>query len=118
MYIIDDSIPEHPSLSRRNIGTDNHFSEIAEDVDNLQFEFILNDGTTVKNLDITSNIPLVRAVKVYILTRSEKEIRGYTDPESYEMGSIGSYKPADGYLRRLLSVTVKIRNIGHWRSYQ
>lgn len=111
MYIIDDSIPEHPSLSRRNIGTDNCFSVIAEDVDNLQFEFMLNDGSIVKNLDTVSNIPLIRAVKVYILARSDNEIRGYSDISSYDLGSVDNYKPADGYLRRLLSSTIKTRNI-------
>ena len=113
MYIIDNSIPEHPSLSRRNIGTDNSFREIAEDVDNLQFEFILRDGSIVKNLDTVSNIPHIKAVKVYILARSENEIKGYTNTSSYKMGSVGSYRPVDGYLRRLLSATVKTRNIGH-----
>ena len=111
MYIIDDSDPEHPCLGRRNIGTDNSFSVIAENVENLQFEFILSDGSIVKDLDTVSNIPLIRAVKIYILARTENEIRGYSDLRNYEMGSIVSYKPADGYLRRLLSATIKTRNI-------
>ena len=111
MYIIDDSDPGHPCLGRRNIGTDNSFSVIAENVENLQFEFILSDGSIVKDLDTVSNIPLIRAVKVYILARTENEIRGYSDLRNYEMGSIVSYKPADGYLRRLLSATIKTRNI-------
>lgn len=113
MYIIDNSIPEHPCLSRRNIGTDNSFSEIAEDVDNLQFEFVLNGGETVTNLDDVNNIPLVRAVKVFILARSENEVKGYSDKKTYDMGSVDNYKPSDGYLRRLLSATVKTRNINH-----
>ena len=112
MYIIDDSDPAHPCLSRRNIGTDNCFSVIAEDIDNLQFEFILNDGSIVKSLDTLSNIPLIRAVKVYILARSKKKIKGYSDVSTYEMGSVAGYRPADGYLRRLLSAIIKTRNIG------
>ncbi len=113
MYIIDNSDAAHPCLSRRNIGTDNSFSVIAEDVENLQFEFILNDGRIVKNLETVNNIPLIRAVKVYILARSKNEIRGYSDAGNYEMGSVEDYKPADGYLRRLLSATIKTRNIGY-----
>ena len=112
MYIIDNSDPDHPCLNRRNVGTDNSFSLIAEDVDNLQFEFLLKDGNIIKNLDNLKNIPLIRAVKVYILARSANEIKGYSDPNSYEMGSIGVFKPSDGYLRRLLSATIKTRNIG------
>ena len=112
MYIIDNSDPEHPCLGRRNIGTDNSFSMIAEDVENLQFEFILNDDTIVKNLDTVSSIPLIRAVKVYILARSKNEIKEYSDAGNYELGSVTGYKPGDGYLRRLLSSTIKTRNIG------
>lgn len=111
MYRIDNSDPDHPALTRKNLGTENHFSVIAEDIDNLQFEFILNDGSIVEDLDTVSNIPLIRAVKVYILARSENEIRGYTDPNTYEMGSV-NYNPNDRYMRRLLSSTIKIRNIG------
>lgn len=111
MYRIDNSDPDHPSLRRKNLGTENHFNVIAEDVDNLQFEFILNDGSIVNNLDTKSNIPLVRSVKVYILARSENKIKGYTDSNSYEMGSV-IYHPDDKYMRRLLSATVKTRNIG------
>ncbi len=112
MYKIDNSDPAHPSLERRNIGTDNSFTLIAQNIENLQFEFLLNDGSIVKNLDNLNDIPLIRAVKVYILARSENEIKGYSDPNSYEMGSIGVFKPSDGYLRRLLSATIKTRNIG------
>ncbi|MBN2418692.1 MAG: PilW family protein [Deltaproteobacteria bacterium] len=113
MYAIDNSDPAHPCLCRKNIGTDNSFSLIAEDAENLQLEFILNDGSTVKNLDNLGNIPLVRAAKVYLLARSENEIRGYSDTGSYEMGSAGELKPSDGYIRRMLSATVKTRNSGH-----
>jgi type II secretory pathway pseudopilin PulG len=112
MYMIDNSDPAHPSLSKRNLGTDNSFSLVAEDVDNLQFEFILKDGSTVKNLDTLNNIPLIRAVKVYILARSENTINGHTDASTYKMGSADNYKPADGYIRRLLSATIQTRNTG------
>lgn len=111
MYVIENNDPAHPILCRRNIGTDNTYTEIAEDIDNMQFEFILNDGTTVNNLN-ANQIPLVRGVKTYLIARSGKEIKGYTDPNSYEMGTTGSYRPADGYVRRLLSAITKTRNLG------
>jgi hypothetical protein len=112
MYLIDNSDPKHPCLSRRNIGTDNSFSVIAEDMDNLQFEFILRDGSIIDNLDDSKNIPFVRAIKAYLVARSEKSVKGYTDPGTYDMGAAGIYKPADDYVRRLLSSTVKTRNNG------
>ncbi len=112
MYLIDNSDPMHPCLSRRNIGTDNSFSVIAENMDDLQFEFIMRDGSITDNLDDSNSIPLVRAVKTYLIARSESAVRGYTDPGTYDMGAAGVYKPADDYVRRMLSSTVKTRNIG------
>jgi prepilin-type N-terminal cleavage/methylation domain-containing protein len=112
MYLIDNSDPMHPCLSRKNIGTDNSFSVIAEDMDDLQFEFIMMDGSIIDNLDDSKNIPFVRAVKAYLIARSETAVKGYTDPNLYDMGAAGLYKPADGYVRRMLSSTVKTRNIG------
>ncbi|NLA74659.1 MAG: hypothetical protein GX846_04190, partial [Deltaproteobacteria bacterium] len=112
MYLIDNSDPAHPCLSRRNIGTDNSFSVIAEDMDNLLFEFIMQDGSVTDNLDEGKNIPFVRAVKTYLIARSQTPVKGYTDPGIYEMGSAGTYKPADSYVRRILSSTIKTRNIG------
>ncbi len=112
MYLIDNSDPKHPCLSRRNIGTDNSFSVIAEDMDSLQFEFILRDGSVTDNLDKSNNIPLIRSIKTYLIARSETPVKGYTDPGTYDMGAAGIYKPADSHVRRLLSSTVKTRNIG------
>ncbi|NLD36610.1 MAG: hypothetical protein GX654_07050 [Desulfatiglans sp.] len=111
MYLIDNSDPEHPCLSRRNIGTDNSFSVIAEDMDNLQFELILGDGSIIDNLDESKNIPFVRAIKAYLIARSETTVKGYTDPGTYDMGEAGIYRPADSYMRRMLSSTIKTRNM-------
>ncbi len=111
MYLIDDSDPLHPTLNRRNIGTDNSFTVIAGDMDNLQFEFVLDDGSTVDNLDDKKNIPRIRAVKAYLIARSENMIKGHIDSGTYDMGTAGTYKPADSYLRRLHSATIKTRNI-------
>lgn len=111
MYLIDDSDPLHPTLNRRNIGTDNSFTVIAGDMDNLQFEFVLDDGSTVDNLDDKNSIPRIRAVKAYLIARSENMIKGRIDSGTYDMGTAGTYKPADSYLRRLHSATIKTRNI-------
>ncbi len=103
-----------PILTRKNLGTDATYNVIAEDVDDLQFSYLLNDGSEVPNLDTLSDIPKVRAVKVYILARTDNKIRGYKDPNTYQIGNsvlpTGGYK--DGYMRRVLSATVNARNIG------
>lgn len=114
IYKVDNSDPNRPTLKRKNLGTDADYNIIAEDVDNLQFSYVLNDGTEVPNLDTLSNIPKVRAVKVFILARTDNKIRGYKDPNTYQMGSyaVPSADTNDGHMRRILSATVNARNLG------
>jgi prepilin-type N-terminal cleavage/methylation domain-containing protein len=103
-----------PTLRRKNLGTDTAWNTIAEDVDDLQFSYILNDGSEIDNPAL-SDIPKIRAVKVFLLARTDNKIRGYKDPNSYQMRNSvsppdGGYK--DGYMRRILSATVNARNLG------
>ncbi len=112
IYKVDNSDSNRPTLKRKNLGTDIDYNTIAEDVDNLQFSYILNDGSEVFDLDTLSNIPMVRAVKVFILARTDNKIRGYKDPNTYQMGNYSMTSANDGYMRRILSATVNARNIG------
>lgn len=110
IYRVDTSDPDHPSLVRKNLGKDSGYQVIAENVDNLQLSFMLSDGSET-NIINTNDISEVRAVKVYILARSANVIRGYSDPNTYTMGSY-TESADDGYMRRLLSSNIKTRNIG------
>jgi hypothetical protein len=108
IYYVSDSDPEHPNLMRRNLGNNEQAQVLAEDMDNLQFRYVLDDGSEV---DAGFNERNVRGVEIYLLGRTRHTIRGYTDPNTYHMGGI-DVTPGDGYRRRLLKALIKTRNIG------
>lgn len=109
IYYVSDNDPEHPNLVRRNLGNNEDAQVTAEDIDNLQFRYVLNDGSKV---DSGFNERNVRAVEVSILARTPHTIRGYTDPHTYNIGGAAPVTPGDGYRRRLLKALIKTRNIG------
>ena len=108
IYYVDDADPAHPNLMRRNLGNNEEAQVMAEDIDNLQFRYVLDDGSAV---DSGFNERDVRAVEIYLLGRTRNIIRGYTDPNTYNMGGM-NVTPGDGYRRRLLKALIKTRNIG------
>lgn len=99
----------HPSLLREDLGNDNGFQVVAENMDNLQIQYVLADGTTVD--DPAGQEANVRAVQVCLLARTDHTNRGYTNNNSYTMGD-QVITPNDGYRRRLLTSLVKTRNVG------
>jgi len=108
IYRIDEDAT-NPSLRRRNLGSDNGYRVIAENIDNIQFRYLLNDGTWTNNP--AGQVPNVRAVEISLLARTAKINRGYTDTNTYNIGDV-SQTPNDAYRRKLLSSKVKTRNIG------
>ena len=108
IYRIDEDAA-HPKLRRKNLGDDNGFQVIAENVDNLQFRYQLSDGTWTN--DPAGNQHRVRAIQVFLLGRTSQTNRGWTDPETYVMANV-NYAPGDNYRRKLMCTTVKARNIG------
>jgi type IV pilus assembly protein PilW len=110
IYRIDEDVT-NPSLLRRNLGSDNGYWVVAENIDNLQFRYLLNDGTRVDADDINFNPPNVRAVEISLLARTANTNRGYTDTNTYNIGDV-SPTPNDAYRRKLLCSIVKTRNIG------
>ena len=83
--------PDHPSLVRTVSGTGG--KTLAENIENLQFLFILADGSEVSQ---PTDISQVRMVKIQMTARSDKV--------DCEFGS-------DGYRRRTLESVVKPRNL-------
>ena len=83
--------PTMPVLVR----SENGLSEVlADNVENLQFQYVLKDGTVT---DLPANPDYVRMVRVQVSART-----GQSDP-----GLSG-----DGYRRRRLSSFVEVRNFG------
>jgi len=106
----DNDDPAHPKLRRKNLGSNQGAQVVAENIDNLQFRYLLSDGTWTNNP--AGQEPNVRAVEVSLLARTANINRGYTDTNSYNIGDNPNPNPNDNYRRKLLSSKVKTRNIG------
>ena len=111
----------HPSLVRKNLGNNTGYQTIAENIDNLQFRYLLDDGTpngTWTNAPVGNDQHRVRAVEVFLMGRTAFPQRGYTDASTYTFGTGGtpeSYTPAGNdrkYRRKTLTSIIKTRNIG------
>ena len=90
IYRVDDKNASFPGsvLERKNAGNGNQFQVVAEDISDLQFRYLLNDGREVH--DPSGKERLVRAVRVML--RGEKRI------------------PGAGVIRRKIESLVKVRN--------
>jgi len=110
IYRIDENAT-NPSLRRRNLGSDNGYQVVAENIDNLQFRYLLSDGTWTNDPSATGQEPNVRAVEIFLLARTANTNRGYTDTNTYNIGDVNP-TPNDAYRRKLLCSIVKTRNIG------
>jgi len=106
----DNDDPEHPKLRRKNLGSNQGAQVVAENIDNLQFQYLLSDGTWTNNP--AGQEPNVRAVEISLLARTAKTNRGYADNNTYLMGGANVGPIGDAYRRKLLCSIVKTRNIG------
>jgi hypothetical protein len=79
----DNDDPAHPKLRRKNLGSNQGAQVVAENIDNLQFQYLLNDGTWVNN-PTTLQLTYVRAVEISLLARTAHTNRGYTIPIGWE----------------------------------
>jgi type IV pilus assembly protein PilW len=110
IYRVDNTTPTRPCLVRKNLGNDNGYQVIAENIDNLQFRYQLNDGTWVN--DPAGNQARVRAVEVLLVARTAFAQRGYSDTSSVTFGDYTIPAPNDSYRRKTLNSIVKTRNVG------
>ena len=98
-----------PCLVRKNLGDDTGYQVVAENIDNLQFRYQLNDGTWTN--DPTGNQVRVRAVEVLLVARTAFAQRGYRDTSSITFGT-ETISVNDSYRRKTLNSLVKTRNVG------
>jgi type IV pilus assembly protein PilW len=110
IYKVDEN-PTHPSLHRTNLSSSSGSTTVAEDIDSLQLRYRLNDGSWVKASDTNFSPADVRAIEVSLLARTGRTIRGYTDPNTYNIGQ-DSVVPSDKYRRKVLASVIETRNIG------
>jgi len=111
IYRIDEDVT-NPDLRRKNLGDNTGYQVVAENIDNLQFRYLLNDGDLVDADDIKFNPPNVRAVEISLLARTANTNRGYIDNNTYWMGGANVGPIGDAYRRKLLCSIIKTRNIG------
>jgi type IV pilus assembly protein PilW len=102
-----------PMLKRKNLGVVDQYHTVAENIDNMQVSYQLNDGSWVNTIT-AANQGLVRAVEVTLVGRTARPQRGYTDTNTYVFtnDADANYTPNDPFRRKTLSTTVKTRNVG------
>lgn len=95
----------------RRVGSSNSTRRaVAENIDNLEFYYTLKGATQTL---APANPNDIRNIQITILTRAEHEDPKFSNPKNYTTPSGANWGPYnDGFRRRLLSTTVKCRNMG------
>jgi prepilin-type N-terminal cleavage/methylation domain-containing protein len=109
IYKIDDNAAR-PSLRRKNLGQDNGYQVVAQDIDNMQIRYQLSSGAWTD--DPAGSESNIRAVQVFLVGRTASPQRGYRDTTTYHFANNLITHPNDAYRRQMLSSTVKTRNLG------
>lgn len=96
----------------RQTGGAGGFQPIAENIQAIEFAYILEDGTIV-SAPTLSQLNQIRAVQVSILARSGVEDPKYTNTVQYRTITGANWGPFnDNYKRRFASITIQCRNLG------
>ena len=88
---------------------------LVEGVENMQLEFGIDtdaDGVANRYMAAPGGADMERAVsaRIHLLLRSINAIAGYRDLRSYQLGQHLVEARGDGFLRRVFSTTVQLRN--------
>lgn len=105
-----------PTLCSERLSGNNMTTQVlVEGVEDLQIEIGIDtdaDGVPnqFKTSPTASEIGNAVAARIYILVRSIDTVFGYTNSKSYSLGAKTIAAKNDGYLRRVFSTTVQMRN--------
>ena len=97
-----------------NVDTSSTNLEVAENIQDLQFQYGIdsdNDGVVNSWVDNPATIRQVKAVKVFILARTSKLDKEYTDRKTYTLAGVSVGPFNDNFHRQLLESTIYIRNL-------
>ena len=109
-YSLYDAYGDNDTDIGRRIGAGVN-APVAENIDNLEFYYTLKDAT--KTLAPAANVKNIRKVQITILAKTEHKDSKFSDTKTYTTPSGANWGPYnDGFRRRLLSTTVKCRNMG------
>ncbi|MCF6245799.1 MAG: PilW family protein [Desulfobacula sp.] len=96
----------------RQTGGAGGFQPIAENIQAIEFNYILESGNTVSNPN-SSQLNQIRGVQVSLLARSSVIEQNFTNTQQYTTISGTTWGPYnDNYKRRFVSVTIMCRNLG------
>ncbi len=97
-----------------NVDTSSTSLEVADNIQDLQFQYGIdsdNDGVVNSWVDNPATIRQIKAVKVFILARTGKTDREYTDRKTYSLAGVTVGPFNDNFHRQLLESTFYIRNL-------
>jgi hypothetical protein len=88
---------------------------LVEGIEEMQVEFGIDtdaDGVANQYQAAPSSSDMANAVvaRIYLLVRSIDELSGYQNTKTYQLGQRTVGARNDGYLRRVFSTTVQVRN--------
>lgn len=109
--IRNDATSGRPTLYRDNLGNAIVNQAVAENIENMQVRYQFTNGTWQNALAVGTPSQMVRAVEVTLVARTAFPQRGFRDRETYTFADV-SYTPNDNFRRKVLSTTVKTRNVG------
>jgi type IV pilus assembly protein PilW len=110
--INNDPITGRPTLYRQNFGNNSGAQPVAENIENLQVRYYLQNDPIPKDTLSSSTQATVRAVEVILLGRTAFPQRGFRDTKTYNFANNPNPTPNDNYRRKVLSTIVKTRNVG------
>lgn len=105
-----------PSLCMASLKANAMASEcLVEGIEDMQIEIGIdtNDDSVpdiFKNEPSAAEIAEAVVVRVYLLVRSVNSLPGYTNEKTYQLGGKAVDAKNDGYIRRVFSTSVQMRN--------
>jgi len=95
----------------RQTGGAGGFQPLADNIEALEFNYILDDGTTTLT---PANLNKIRSVQVSLLARTSNPATGFLNTSTYTTASGVVWNPPDDNFRRRLVVTnIQCRNMGY-----
>lgn len=110
--IKNDAVSGRPTLYRNNLGNSNGDQPVAENIENMQVRYQLTNGSWENALTTSKPSQQVRAIEVILVGRTAFPQRGFRDTETYNFADNPNPNPNDNYRRKVLSTTIKTRNVG------
>jgi type IV pilus assembly protein PilW len=108
-YTVDYSNPRHPVLRRSG-------QPLAEDIEDLQFAYVFQDGDEANTPDDTdgddtNDMEDVRSIRVNLVGRARNQDSKARDFRRPQVEDHEAATSSDGYRRRVLTAEIKARNV-------